>query len=117
MTIMGLIIRVAILYYSRTSPLGHLSKGGTLLMGTLFLRPVYIIYLYLNLSIRGTLLMGTKSSSPAGVPISEVPLYFLVHGDLSEIGSEDVVKLLRPSVSPCVFRSISNGGENSWFYN
>ena len=44
-------------------------------MGTLFGRPVYIISIYFNLSNGGTLLMGTKSSSPGGVPISEVPLY------------------------------------------
>ena len=61
--------------YSGTSPLGHLSKGGTLVMGTLFIRPIYIISIYFNLSNGGTLLMGTKSSSPGGVPISEVPLY------------------------------------------
>ena len=47
----------------------------TLVMGTLFGRPVYIISIHFDLSIRGTLLMGTKSSSPGGVPISEVPLY------------------------------------------
>ena len=46
-------------------------------MGTLFGRPDDIIFIHFNLSIRGTLLMGTKSSSPGGVPISEVPLYTL----------------------------------------
>ena len=55
--------------------MGHLIEGGTLLVGTLFRRPIYIISIYFNLSIRGTLPMGTKSSSPVGVPISEVPLY------------------------------------------
>ena len=63
--------------YSGTLPLGHLIKGDTLVMGTLLRRPIYIISIYFNLSNRGTLLMGTKSSSPGGVPIREVRLYLL----------------------------------------
>ena len=35
--------------------------------------------------------------------------YYLVYGDLPETGSDDVTKLLRPSVSTCVFCGISSG--------
>ena len=34
-----------------------------------------------------------------------------MYGDLPETDSDDVAKLLRPSVSHCVFHGISSGGK------